>query len=154
MYVILVVLLASLISGAATAMPQIRNGQVVIKDDPGGEIHAFADRWDQIKANGVPVKIDGRCSSACTMGLSYPNVCVTPRAQFDFHLAYTTEMLKTKGGRWIEGRSHWDRKSSEQILLPRYPAWVKAWHTAHGGLSSRMKTMPYSYAKRFIRTCR
>ena len=68
-------------------MPQIRHGQVVIKDDPGGEIYAFADRGDQIKAKGVPVKIDGRCSSACTMGLSYPNVCVTPRAQFDFHLA-------------------------------------------------------------------
>ena len=49
-------------------------------------------------ARSGPVKIDGRCSSACTMGLSYPNVCVTPRAQFDFHLAYTTEMLKTKGG--------------------------------------------------------
>ena len=154
MYVILVTLLASLISGAATAMPQIRHGQVLIKDDPGGEIYAFADRWDQIKAKGVPVKIDGRCSSSCTMGLSNPNVCVTPRAQFDFHLAYTTAMHKTKDGRWIEGGSYWDRKASEQILHPRYPAWVKAWLKAHGGLSSRMKTMPYSYAKRFIRTCR
>ena len=95
MYVI-VTLLAFLISGAATAMPQIRHGQVVITDDPGGEIYAFADRWDQIRAKGVPVKIDGRCSSSCTMGLSNPNVCVTPRAQFDFHLAYTTAMLKTK----------------------------------------------------------
>ena len=151
---ILVMLLAALISGAATAMPQIRNGQVVITDDPGGEIYAFADRWDRIGAKGVPVKIDGRCSSSCTMGLSNPNVCVTPRAQFDFHLAYTTGMLKTKDGRWIEDGGYWDREASEQILLPRYPAWVKAWLTAHGGLSSRMKTMPYSYAKRFIRTCR
>src|SRR5512132_3960445 len=120
MYIILVTLLASLISGAATGMPQIRHGQVVIKDDPGGEIYAFADRWDQIKAKGVPVKIDGRCSSSCTMGLSNPNVCVTPRAQFDFHLAYTTSMDKNNDGRWIEGRSYWDRKASEQILRPRY----------------------------------
>ena len=52
MYVILVTLLASLISGAATAMPQMRHGQVVITDDPGGEIYAFADRWDQIRAKG------------------------------------------------------------------------------------------------------
>lgn len=151
---IFVMLVAALISGVATAMPQIRNGQVVITDDLGGEIYAYADRWDQIRAKGLPVEIDGRCSSSCTMGLSNPNVCVTPRAKFDFHFAYTTAMLKTKDGRWIEDGGYWDRKASEQILLPRYPAWVKAWLTAHGGLSSRMKTMPYSYAKRFIRTCR
>ena len=121
MYVILVTLLASLISGAATAMPQIRHGQVVIKDDPGGEIYAFADRWDQIKAKGVPVKIDGRCSSSCTMGLSNPNVCVTPRAQFDFHLAYTTAMHKTKDGRWIEGRELLGPQGQRTNTAPALP---------------------------------
>ena len=65
------------------------------------------------------------------MVLSNPNVCVTPRAQFDFHLAYTTAMLKTEDGRWIEGRGYWDRKLSEQVLLPRYPAWVHGEGSRH-----------------------
>ena len=87
------------------------------------------------------VRFVGRCDSACTLylSLSAKRTCVGPRSSFGFHLPYGVSPRAVAVAR--------------DYMLGRYPAWVRNWIRNNGGLSSRLKTMPYSYARRFIPEC-
>src|SRR5258708_9067400 len=76
-------LLASLLATPAIA-------EVRILASPGGPVGPFLDLFEQLRASGERVVIDGPCLSACTLVLSAvpaSRICVTRRAVLGFHAA-------------------------------------------------------------------
>ncbi len=98
---------------------------------PGGEVGPFLELFEQVRASGERVVIDGPCLSACTLVLStVPNdrICVTRRAVLGFHAARSIDR---------RGRFHAEPEAS-QLVLQAYPAPVRGWISRRGGLSSRL----------------
>lgn len=108
---------------------------ITIGNDPGGEVIEYAIKAKRAKS----VRFDGLCASACTLYLSVADKCITPRARFGFHRAYGSD---AKGN-----------EVATQHLMRNYPAWVRRWIAAHGGLSSKLIVMPNSYARKHIKGC-
>jgi hypothetical protein len=105
--------------------------EVRILGSPGGQVGPFLDMFDQVRASGQRVVIDGPCISACTLVLSVvPNerICVTRRAVLGFHAARSMDR---------RGRLHAEPAASEEVL-EAYPAAVRNWIRRRGGLSSRL----------------
>jgi hypothetical protein len=114
---------------------------VQISNDRGGEVIVYALRVLKLKRAGSFVAITGRCASACTLHLALPTskMCVGRNVSFAFHLPY--------------GSSERSNRVAASYLMRSYPNWVRRWIAAQGGLSSRMITMEYAYASRFLPTC-
>src|ERR1700740_1185371 len=85
--------------------------------DNGGLLYAYQLKWAALSLRKVNVRIEGTCSSACTVLLGYiprKDICVTPNAALGFHLA--TMQFAT------------------DQLMQAYPDDIKAWISQHGGL--------------------
>jgi hypothetical protein len=105
--------------------------EVRILGSPGGQVGPFLDMFDQVRASGERVVIDGPCLSACTLVLSVvPNdrICVTRRAVLGFHAARSMDR---------RGRLYAEPEASE-LVLEAYPAAVQNWIRRRGGLSSHL----------------
>lgn len=105
--------------------------EVRILGSPGGQVGPFIDLFDEVRASGERVVIDGPCLSACTLVLSVvPNnrICVTRRAVLGFHAARSMDR---------RGRLYAEPEASE-LVLEAYPAAVRNWIRHRGGLSSRL----------------
>jgi hypothetical protein len=114
---------------ALAAMPA--HAEVRILGSMGGRVGPFIDLFDEIRASGDRVVIDGLCMSACTLVLSVvPNdrICVTRRAVLGFHAARSMDR---------RGRLYAEPEASE-LVLEAYPAAVRGWIRRRGGLSSRL----------------
>lgn len=100
----------------------------VIRYDGGGSLLYYFQSARVIREAGVPVKIAGLCASACTMILMVPKqrICVTKTAELWFHQASRF------------GQRH---EVGTQMMLATYPAAVKDWIRARGGLSEEFKVM-------------
>ena len=105
--------------------------EVRILASPGGEVGPFLDLFEQVRASGERVVIDGPCLSACTLVLSMvPNnrICVTRRAILGFHAA-----------RSVDRRGHmYAEPEASELVLEAYPPPVQGWIRRHGGLTSRL----------------
>ena len=113
----------------ALAVPA--RAEIRILGSPGGQVGPFIDLFDQVRASGERVVIDGPCISACTLVLSVvPNerICVTRRAVLGFHAARSMDR---------RGRLYAEPEASEQVLQA-YPAAVRNWIRRRGGLTSRL----------------
>jgi hypothetical protein len=113
----------------ALAVPA--GAEIRILGSPGGQVGPFIDLFDQVRASGERVVIDGPCISACTLVLSVvPNerICVTRRAVLGFHGARSMDR---------RGRMYAEPEASEQVL-EAYPAAVRGWIRRRGGLTSRL----------------
>ena len=122
-------MLATIFLGALAVMPV--RAEVRILASPGGEVRPFLDLFEQVRASGEIVVIDGPCLSACTLVLSVvPNdhICVTRRAVLGFHAARSMDR---------RGRLYAEPEASEAVL-EAYPAAVRGWIRRRGGLSSRL----------------
>src|SRR3954451_3355498 len=122
---ILALLLASAIflfcAGESHAVVRIAN-------DRGGLIRHYVDRYDRLNDTGQTVVIDGLCASACTIVLAKvpaDRICVTERTTLAFHAAWDFGA----GGRHIVN------SGATRIMYSMYPAAVRNWITARGGLS-------------------
>ena len=107
------------------------HAEIRILGSPGGQVGPFLDLFDQVRASGERVVIDGPCLSACTLVLSVvPNdrICVTRRAVLGFHAARSIDR---------RGRLYAEPEASEAVL-EAYPAAVRGWIRRRGGLSSRL----------------
>src|SRR6202035_3334864 len=63
---------------------------VRIVNDPGGEVSSYVQKFEEMRAAGDRVVIDGPCLSACTLLtgiIPRVRVCVTSRAALGFHAA-------------------------------------------------------------------
>ena len=114
----------ALSAGAASATMRI-------SDDIGGRIGAYVDQYSAVRASGERVVIDGVCLSACTLVLGIVprnRICVTRRAMLGFHAAW----MPGPQGRPVPSQV------GTQALWDMYPANVRRWINARGGLSSKM----------------
>jgi hypothetical protein len=105
--------------------------EIRILASPGGEVGPFLKLFEQVRASGERVVIDGPCLSACTLVLSIVpsnRICVTRRAVLGFHAARSVD---------LHGRLHAEPEASE-IVLEAYPAAIRDWIVRHGGLTSRV----------------
>jgi hypothetical protein len=121
--------------------------EVRILGSPGGQVGPFLDMFDQVRASGERVVIDGPCISACTLVLSVvPNerICVTRRAILGFHAARSMDR---------RGRLHAEPAASEEVL-EAYPAAVRNWIRHRGGLSSRLLLLRGRELAAIYPTCR
>lgn len=122
-----------------SGLTQTHANTVIIGNSRGGEIIDFAIKYAKIEKSGSMVKIAGSCQSACTLVLTLRNVCVTPSAKFMFHAPY---------GASIKGN-----KIAKDYLWKKYPAWVKSYINARGGLTKKEIWMDYSVLKKRMKTC-
>jgi len=116
-------------------------GAKTIRADKGGEVVSYALKVKRIERAGTPVRISGKCESACTLYLSLPQdqICITPGASFSFHKPY--------------GSSRRINSSAANMMVNEYPYWVQDWLAFKGGLRTDMVVMDYDYARNFMRTC-
>ena len=109
----------------------IGHAEVRIARDQGGQIGRYVDRYEQLRASGQRIVIDGLCASACTIVLGtipHDKICVTPNANLAFHAAWDFGA----DGRTIANRG------ATRTLYFMYPSRVRHWIDSHDGLSPRM----------------
>ena len=115
-----------LLAGAGTSHAVIR-----IANDRGGQIGRYVERYEQLRATGQAVIIDGLCASSCTIVLAavpHERICVTPNANLGFHAAWDFGAR----GRVITN------PGATRMLYSMYPSQVRHWIANRGGLSPRM----------------
>ncbi len=129
-------LLFALLSLFCLAAAPVRAATIDVSDDHGGSVAAYAARWAGLAAQGVSVRIVGPCQSACTVLLGHiprSHICVMPAARFGFHLA--------------------NLASAQATLWAAYQADIRAWITAHGGLTHNFIWMTAPDTYRYFRRC-
>ena len=115
-----------LLAGVGTSHAVVR-----IANDPGGQIGRYVQRYDQLRASGQTVMIDGLCASSCTIVLGsipHEKICVTRNANLAFHAA------RDFGAR---GQAI-TNPGATRMLYSMYPSQVRRWISNRGGLSPRM----------------
>jgi hypothetical protein len=115
-----------LLAGVGTSHAMVR-----IANDPGGQIGRYVQRYDQLRASGQTVMIDGLCASSCTIVLAaipHEKICVTRNANLAFHAAWDFGAR----GRTITN------PGATRMLYSMYPSQVRRWISNRGGLSPRM----------------
>ncbi len=122
------------------------SAMVVLSDDRGGKMEEYAARFQQVRASGESVVIDGTCLSACTMVLGLvprDRVCATPSAVLGFHAAW---MYDAAGNRVAS-------PSGTRDLMKTYPATVRAWIARNGGLKPQMMLLQGRALAAIVRPC-
>ena len=115
-----------LLAGVGASHAAVRIG-----DDRGGRIGNYITKFHHLRSSGESVIIDGLCASACTLVLSavpHSKICVTSRATLAFHAAYDFG----SNGRTVAN------PEATRVLYSTYPAPVKQWIAARGGLAPQM----------------
>src|SRR5262249_8027480 len=110
---------------------------VRIVGDPGGEVSSYVQKFNEIRASGQRIVIDGPCLSACTLFTGIvprDHVCVTRRAALGFHPASyyndaSRSLVPTRQGRAVGGVRRLHRPE------------IRAWINRHGGLRPQMIVM-------------
>lgn len=126
---------------------------VTISGDNGGIISQYIQRFTKMEVNGVYLRIDGECMSACTMftGIIDRNhVCVTPRAALGFHAAGYAN------GDGVVKDAHGKRllsSSGTTLMMDFYPEDIKQWIGKHGGLSYDIIILRGSSLRQMFRSC-
>ena len=124
-------LLAIVLAAVLSVLVSPAQAEVRILSSPGGQVGPFLDLFEEVRASGERVVIDGPCLSACTLVLSMipsERICVTRRAIFGFHAARSIDR---------RGKTYAEPEAS-QLVLEAYPAPVRVWIERRGGLTSRL----------------
>ena len=127
-----IVLAALLVAAALPAWAET----IDVSDAHGGRVADYDARWATHAGADTRVRIVGPCQSACTVLLAHvarSRICVTPQASFGFHLAHRSDATAT--------------------LWSGYPADIKAWIDAHGGLQRDFLWLRAPDIYRFFRRC-
>ena len=125
----------------------LARAEVRILASPGGQVGPFIDLFDQVRASGERVVIDGPCLSACTLVLSvvpHDHICVTRRAVLGFHAARSIDR---------RGKIYAEPEASK-LVLEAYPGPVRDWITRRGGLTSRLLLLRGRELSAMYRPCR
>ena len=142
--IIFTALLAAALWAFATLLAR---AEVRILASPGGQVGPFIDLFDEVRASGERVVIDGPCLSACTLVLSvvpHDHICVTRRAVLGFHAARSIDR---------RGKIYAEPEAS-RLVLEAYPGPVRDWITRRGGLTSRLLLLRGRELSAMYRPCR
>jgi hypothetical protein len=115
-----------MLAGAGTSHALVR-----ITNDRGGQIGRYVELYEQLRASGQTVMIDGLCASSCTIVLGtipHEKICVTRNANLAFHAAWDFG---------AQGRAI-TNPGATRMLYSMYPSQVRHWIANRGGLSPRM----------------
>jgi len=113
---------------ASAFIPTAAFAEVHIIDDPGGEVIAYVQKFQELREAGEHFVIDGACLSACTLFtgiIPRDHVCVTHRAVFGFHAASVFDDAR---------HTLVPNPQGTQALLRLYPPEIRDWIDRHGGL--------------------
>jgi len=116
---------------ASALITSVACAEVRVTNDPGGEITSYVAKFENMRASGERLVIDGPCLSACTLVLmTVPSdrICVTRRAVLGFHAARSIDR---------QGRTYAEPEASREVE-EAYPAPVRDWIIRRGGLTSRL----------------
>ena len=140
-------LLAIVLAAVLSVLVSPAQAEVRILSSPGGQVGPFLDLFEEVRASGERVVIDGPCLSACTLVLSMipsERICVTRRAIFGFHAARSIDR---------RGKTYAEPEAS-QLVLEAYPAPVRVWIQRRGGLTSRLLLLRGRELMTMYRPCR
>jgi hypothetical protein len=132
--------MSGLTMGAAAA-------DVRIVGDPGGEVSSYIEKFQQMRASGERVVIDGPCLSACTLLTGIvprDHVCVTSRAVLGFHAASYYDDAS---------RSLVPTREGSRLVMRFYPPEIRSWIDRHGGLRPQLIALRGRELAGFYRTC-
>jgi hypothetical protein len=93
----------------------LKGGRYELSTDQGGFALGYHNKYKEIEATGLEVRVKDICASACTMVLRNPKACAERAALFGFHQVWT------KNG---DNYEYSDRGT--RILWSYYPETVKA----------------------------
>jgi hypothetical protein len=132
---------------ASALMTCAASADVRITNDPGGEVSSYVQKFQQMRASGERIVIDGPCLSACTLltGLvPRDHVCVTSRAVLGFHAASyyddaSQSLVPTREG--------------SRVVMRLYPAEIRSWINRHGGLRPQLITLRGHELTALYHTC-
>ena len=120
-------------SAAAQSLPagEGQPAPVIVRNDLGGDVGAFANRIRAMAAAGQTVEIRGACYSACTMYLGLPGSCINRNSQFGFHRpSYFGTALAP------EEFDFWSR-----VIAAHYPPALRDWYLREGRFSAGLRTI-------------
>ena len=118
-----------------TSVIGVASANVRIVNDPGGEVSSYVERFQEMRAAGERIVIDGPCLSACTLltGLiPRDHVCVTSRAVLGFHAASYYDDAS---------RSLVPTREGSRLVMRFYPPAIRSWIDRHGGLRLQLITL-------------
>jgi hypothetical protein len=120
---------------------------VLIRDDAGGPVGGYMQRYASIRDSGEDVVVDGQCLSACTLVLAIvprARICLTRNAVFGFHAAVSREEWRYPGA----------GGAGTRVLWELYPQPVRKLIAQKGGLSDRMIYLDASELAKSFSRCR
>lgn len=117
-------------------------GALVVTSDPGGLIVPRLDQIQRLRASGRRVRLRRQCDSACTLYLTLPpgQVCAEATAALRFHRTFNVNTGETN-------------PEMTAAVLALYPALVRAWIEAHGGLTPKLITLKGPALRRLVPMC-
>ena len=113
------------LASAADAAPD----RIIIENDLGGDPAPYIERVKKRQ----PMEIHGGCYSACTIYLGNPKACFNPDAVLYFHALSFDYVGATKPVPTRKMTRN-ERIGTELYMMAYYPAKVKRWIKAKGGL--------------------
>jgi hypothetical protein len=132
---------------ACTAMCSVASAEVRIVSDPGGEVSSYIRKYQEVRASGQEVVIDGPCLSACTLLTAFVprnRICVTSRAVLGFHAASYYDDAS---------RMLVPTREGSRLVMRLYPAQIRSWITRHGGLQPALIALRGRELAAMYRTC-
>src|SRR5271154_4447585 len=123
------------------------SAEVRIVSDPGGEVSSYIEKFQEMRASGERVVIDGSCLSACTLLtgiIPRDHVCVTRRAVLGFHAASYYDDAS---------RSLVPTREGSRLVMRLYPPQIRSWIARHGGLPPQLFTLRGRELTALYRTC-
>jgi hypothetical protein len=117
---------------ASALITSVACAEVRVTNDPGGEITSYVAKFQNLRASGERLVIDGPCLSACTLFTAFlprRQVCVTPRAVLGFHAASYYDDTS---------RSLVPTRTGTRLVMRLYPPAIRSWIVRHGGLTPRI----------------
>jgi hypothetical protein len=133
---------------ASALVTSVASADIRIVSDPGGEVSAYVSKFEELRASGDRIVIDGPCLSACTLltGIIPKNrVCVTARAVLGFHAASYYDDAS---------RSLVPTRAGSRLVMQLYPPEIRSWIGRHGGLTPRLITLHGRELTALYPTCR
>ena len=133
---------------ASALITSVAYAEVRVTNDPGGEITSYVTKFENLRASGERLVIDGPCLSACTLFTAFlprQQVCITPRAILGFHAASYYDDAR---------RSLVPTRAGTQLVMRLYPQSIRNWIMRHGGLTPRIIGLRGSELASLYDTCR
>jgi hypothetical protein len=132
---------------ASVLATAVASADVRVTNDPGGEVTAYVQKFQEMRQSGERLVIDGPCLSACTLFTAFiprSHVCVTKRAVLGFHAASYYDDAR---------RSLVPTRKGTALVMRLYPPEIRSWIARHGGLKPQIMAMRGAELAALFNTC-